>query len=357
MRIIDWYILKRFLKSYVFVVSVIISIVVIIDITEKNDNFIKYHLGVGEIASYYLTFIPYVASMISPITVFITVVFITSQMAQHTEIIAMLSSGVSFRRIMRPYFYGAFIIAVVSFYFSGWVIPNSNKKRVAFEIQYFKSPYVNTDHDIHMKVGPNSYLYLYNYNNTADVGYKFTLETIDDTHVKERLTAPRMEWQKDTKKWKLKNWTLRKFDGMKEYYTSGNEMDTTLRISPKDFESDYNRFETLTMNELNSYIKELKLRGADNVIIYEVEKYIRFASPFAAFILTFIGLTVSARKSRGGAGFQIALGFLLAFIYIIFYLFSRTSAETGAVNPIITIWIPNIIFTSIGLILYRTVPR
>ena len=357
MKIIDWYILKKFLKSYVFVVCVIVSIVVIIDITEKNDNFIKHHLSVGDVAGYYLTFIPYIISMISPITVFITVVFITSQFAQHTELVALLSSGVSFQRIMRPYFYGAFIIAVASFFFAGWVIPNSNKKRVAFELQYFKSPYVNTDHDIHMKVGQDAYLYLYNYNNNADVGYKFTLETIDSNRVTARLEAPRMEWQDSTKKWRLKNWTLRKFEGMKEDYTTGSEMDTTLRITPKDFESDYNRFETLTMDELNNYIKQLKARGADNVIIYQVEKYIRIASPFAAFVLTFIGLTVSARKSRGGSGFQIALGFLLAFIYIIFYLFTRTSAETGAVNPIVTVWIPNFIFTAIGLVLYRTVPR
>jgi lipopolysaccharide export system permease protein len=150
---------------------------------------------------------------------------------------------------------------------------------------------------------------------------------------------------------------LREFQGEDEIFTTGDEMDTVLRIYPKDFASDYSRFETLTMNELNTYIEELRNRGADDIEVYKIEKYIRFTSPFAAIILTFIGLCVSARKLRGGAGFQIALGFLLAFIYIIFFIFSRTSAEAGTMNPIIAIWIPNIIFSLIGLALYRTVPK
>jgi lipopolysaccharide export system permease protein len=145
--------------------------------------------------------------------------------------------------------------------------------------------------------------------------------------------------------------------GTEEIYSAGTDLDTVLRIHPKDFDSDYSRFETLTIDELNDYIAELTLRGADDIIVYEVEKIIRFTSPFAAFVLTFIGLTVSARKARGGAGFQIALGFLLAFIYIIFFIFSRTTAEAGGMNPILAIWMPNIIFTAIGLLLYKTVPR
>lgn len=357
MKTIDWYILKKFLKAYVFVVVIIEAVVVIINITDQNENFIKHELSVAEIAGYYVDYVPYIASMISPITVFIAVVFITSQLAQHTEIIAMLSSGISFRRLMRPYFMGALIIASISFYFGGWVIPNSNKERVAFELKYFKGPYTNTDRNMHMKIGPSSYLYLQSYNNHSDIGYRFTLETIDSMQVKERLTARHIKWQDKTENWRLTDWTLRRFDGIHEYYKVGKEMDTTLRIKPKDFESDYNRFETLTMNELSGYISELGLRGADDIIVYKIERYLRFTAPFAAFVLTFIGVMVAARKVRGGAGFQIAIGFLLAFIYIIFYLFSRTTAENGGLNPLLAVWIPNIVFFFIGLLLYRTVPR
>lgn len=357
MKILDWYILKKFLKSYFFVVLVIELVVVIIHITEQNENFIKHELSAGQILAYYMDYIPYIAGMIAPITIFITVVFMTSQLAQHSEIIAMLSSGVSFQRIMRPYMIGASIIAIIAFYFGGWVIPNGNKDRVAFELQYIKSAYHFTERNIHLKIAPTTLLYLQSYNVSTDVGYNPTLETMEDGVLKDKFEAKRMEWQKDTEKWRMRNWKKREIKGMDEIFSFGTTLDTTLRIHPKDFASDYSRFETLTMNELYEYIDELKMRGADDIEVYEIEKYIRYTSPFAALILTFIGLSVSARKARGGSGFQIALGFLLAFIYIIFFIFSRTSAEAGSIAPIIAIWIPNIIFTSIGLIIYQTVPR
>lgn len=357
MKILDWYILKKFLKSYVFVVFVIELVVVIIHITENNENYINHELSAGQIIGYYLDYVPYIANMIAPITVFITVVFMTSQLAQHSEIIAMLSSGISFRRLMRPYMTGAMIIAIISFYFGGWVIPTGNKERVSFELQYIKGAYHYTGRNTHIKISPTTLLYIQSYSVTNNVGYKPTLETIEDGVLLNKLEASRMEWQPETEKWRLRNWKKREIEGMEEIFSYGKTMDTTLRIHPKDFANDYSRFETLTMNELYTYIDELQLRGADDIEVYEIEKYIRYTAPFAALILTFIGLGVSARKARGGAGFQIALGFLLAFVYIIFFIFSRTSAEAGNIAPIIAIWIPNIIFTIIGLIIYQTVPR
>lgn len=357
MKILDWYILKKFLKSYVFVVFIIELVVVIIHITENNENYINHELTAGQILGYYADYVPYIANMIAPITVFITVVFMTSQLAQHSEIIAILSNGISFRRLMRPYMMGAMIIAVISFYFGGWVIPNGNKERVSFELQYIKSAYHFTDRNIHIKIAPTTLLYLQSYNVGNNVGYKPTLETIEEGVLLNKVEATRMEWQSKTEKWRLRNWKKREIIGMEEIFSYGKSIDTTLQINPKDFASDYSRYETLTMNELYEYIDKLKLRGADDLEVYEIEKYIRYTAPFAALILTFIGLGVSARKARGGAGFQIALGFLLAFIYIIFFIFSRTSAEAGSITPIIAIWIPNVIFTIIGLIIYQSVPR
>lgn len=357
MKILDKYILKNFLTSYVFVIFIIEIVVVLIHFTDNNENFIKNELTARQIMGYYIDYIPYVANMISPITVFITVVFMTSRLAQHSEIIAMLSSGVSFMRLMRPYMMGALIIAGVTFYLGGWVIPNGNKDRVAFELAYIKGAYHFTERNIHIKIAPTTLLYLQSYNVGNNVGYKPTLETIDDGVLIDKMEATRMEWQEETEKWRLRNWKKREIDGMNEIFTSGSVLDTTLRIHPKDFASNYSKFETLTMNELYEYLEELRMRGADNIEVYEIEKYVRYTAPFAALILTFIGLGVSARKTRGGAGFQIALGFLLAFVYIIFFIFSRTSAEAGGMAPIVAIWIPNIIFTVIGLIIYRTVPR
>ncbi|MCC5931826.1 MAG: LptF/LptG family permease [Cyclobacteriaceae bacterium] len=357
MKILDLYILKKLLKAFFFVVILLVLVVVVINITERNDKFIENQLGFIEIAKYYLNYAPYIANMITPITVFIATVFITSQMAGHTEIIAMLSSGVSFTRLMIPYLIGSMIIAAISFGLGGWVIPNSNKHRIAFEVQYFKKPFYYAERDIHIKVGPNTYLYMENYNNNSDVGYKFTLETIEGTKVLQKLTAQRIEWQEEHQKWRLKRWNLHEFEGFQEKFTHGDDMDTTLRIQPRDFTSNYMLFEALTMDELDEKIEELKLRGADDIDIYKIEKYIRYMSPFTVIILTFIGLIVSARKARGGAGFQIALGFLIAFIFIVFFIFARRIAETGSVNQILAVWIPNIVFSMVGFLLYKTVPR
>lgn len=357
MKIIDQYILKKFLGTFLFVVLLLVSIVTVIDFTEKNDDFIESKLGVVEILGYYLDFIPYVASLITPITVFIAVVFVTSKLAGNTEIIAILSGGVSFRRLLFPYFLGACLIAGVSFWLNGWIIPNANKDRIEFELKYVKSPFYYDESDIHIKVAPEAYAYMENYNNNSEVGYRFTLEKIRGNEMLEKLSARRIEWDSASTKWKLKDWTLHTFSGEEETVESGSEMDTTINIHPDDFGSTYQMFETMTMPELDNYIAKQQERGGNDIPIYRVEKYIRYMSPFTAIILTFIGVIMSARKARGGSGFQIALGFLIAFVYIIFFIFARSLAEVNSITPLLAVWLPNIVFTAVGLVLYNTVPR
>ncbi len=338
-------------------VLIFVLIVTIIDFTEKNDFYIKHQLSKAEILAYYIDFVPFIVNLLTPITVFIATVFVSSRLAMHTEIIAMLGSGMSFRRIMVPYLIGATIIAGMNFYLNGWVIPKSNKDRVAFEVKYLRNPFHYDGRNIHIKIAPDLYLYMESYNNRSNVGYKFGLDKIVDGELKEKMTALSLRWNEETQKWKILNWTLRKFDGQKEIVTQGEKMDTTLAILPKDFESDFSLQETFTLNELYQYIEELEHRGSDNIRTYEVEKYIRFMSPFTVLVLVFIGLTVSSKKTRGGTGFQIALGFVIAFIFIIFFIMSKSVAESGNMLPWIAVWIPNIIFTGVGLFLYRFVPR
>ena len=358
MKILDRYILSKFLSAFFFVVAILITIVCVINLTDRMDDFIKHNLGAKEVIGYYLSFIPFMANFLTPITVFIATVFVTSKMAGHTEIIAILSSGVSFRRMMVPFLVGAGIIGAMSFTLTGYVLPIANKKRVAFELAYFKGPFQNTDRNIHMKIGPDSYAYLESYNIEANIGYRFSLETIRDNQLSEKLTARRLEWNADSSRWMLKEWQLREINDMKEQFSQGMQLDTTLSITPKDFGSNYHLQETFTLPELNAYIAALKNRGADNVIVYEIEKYIRYMSPFTAIILTFIGVIMSSRKSRGGSGLMIAMGFLLAFIYIILFVFTKGIAEAKTIsNPAVAVWIPNILFTFIGLFLYRQVPR
>jgi len=357
LKTLDLYILKKFLTTFVFVVGMLMLVIVVIDITERNDKFIRHGLTFSEILPYYLAFIPYMANLITPITVFIATVFVTSKLASHSEIIAALSSGVSFRRLMVPYVVGAVIIGALNYYLNGWVIPEANKVRIAFQVQYFQKPFYFTETDIHIKVAPESYAYLKNYNSNINAGFNFTLERITDNQLVHKLTAKRIEWDSANANWKLKEWRMRILEDDGEIIDFGKELDTLINLNPRDFESTYGYHETLTNKELKDFIALLRSRGDDGIRFYENEQHIRNMSPFAALILTFIGVIVSARKSRGGSGFQIAFGFFLAFIYIILFILSRAIADAGTVNAVLAVWLPNIAFSLVGLFMYHTVPR
>ncbi|MGB3617971.1 MAG: LptF/LptG family permease [Catalinimonas sp.] len=357
MKILDRYILKKFVTTYVFVVLILSLVICVIDFTEKNDDFIKTGPTTGEILiDYYLNLIPYYVNLLSPITVFIAVVFVTARLASHVEITAMLSSGMSFARLLVPYLYGAVLIGGTIFYLIGWVIPDANEKRIAFELAYTRNPYYYDGRDVHMKVAPNVYAYLESYNNTIDVGYQFTLETIEDNRMLEKLKAKKITWQEEEEKWQLEHYVVHRFDSGLSV-EQGERLDTTLNMRPGDFGSDYGLHETMTIPELDRFIAELRERGADNVPVYEIEKAQRYTYPFAILILTVIGAILSGRKTREGAGLQIAIGFLLAFVYILFFLTSKSMAQGGAISPYLAPWIPNFVFITIGGLLYRYVPR
>lgn len=357
MKLLDRYIISKFLSAFFFVVLILVSVITVIDLTEKTEKFVKAKVTTGQVIQYYMDFIPWIGNLITPITVFIATVYVTAKMAGHTEIVAMLSGGISFRRLLVPYFIGASIIAAISFVLTGWVIPNSNKTRLAFEIEYLKSTYYYNKNNTHLQIAPNTYLYLRSYNNQSNIGFNFTLERMEDNRLIEKFSANRIKWLPDQNKWELTNWTHRTIDSLQQRITEGKKMDTTLALHPDEFSNDYRNYDGMTINELSDHIQKLKFRGASNVEIYEVEKYIRFTSPFTVLILTFMGVIVSARKRRGGSGFQIALGFFLSFIYILFFIMSKTIAETGSMHPAFSVWLPNITFALISLGMYRALPR
>lgn len=357
MKIIDQYILKKMLSTFVFVMVILVLIICIIDFTEKNDNFIKHKVSSDMIVHYYLTFIPYFAVLLTPITSFIATVFITAKMAANTEVIAILASGVSFRRMMLPYFIGACLIAISSFFLINYVIPDGNKFRITFELEYLNKPFYFSDRDIHFKIGEESYIYINRYNNRSDVGYSVTLEKIIEEELKEKLVASRIKWDSTSGKWTLLDWKHRVLNETGEELTEGRELDTLLALSPADFKNKERLWETLTLPELDDYIELQQSRGADDVQIYQIEKYIRFMQPFTVLILCFIGLIVSAKKSRRGTGYQIALGFFIAFAFVIAFVLAKAIAEAGSMDPLLAVWIPNIVFSGVGLLLYNTVPR
>ncbi|TVP47991.1 MAG: YjgP/YjgQ family permease [Mongoliibacter sp.] len=357
MKILDKLIIKDFLKTYFFVVLMLILIVLVLDFTEKNDKFIRNQVPAVDIMIYLGNYGLYLNNLLTPITVFISVIFITSKMAGRTEIVAILSSGTSFMRMLVPFFIGASLIGVAAFLLNGWVLPGATAGVTEFKSRWLDEEKFYTETNIHVKVAPDVYAYISRYYTSGNTGYNFTLEQIRDGQLLAKLSADRIVWDTAINSWQLRNWRLRELHEMGEIYTVGESLDTLLSITPDDFDLPSNHHETLKLPDLNRQIRVLEDRGADNVNYYKIEKYVRYMSPFAAVLLTFIGVIVASRKTRGGSGFQIALGFLLAFIYIIMFLLSRTFAEAGTAYPILSLWIPNIVFAITGLVLYKTVPR
>jgi lipopolysaccharide export system permease protein len=364
-RLLDLYIIKRLISTFFFVVLILLAVVSVIDLTDKMDKYAKAELSAVQILGYYADYMAWIGGLLTPITIFIATVYVCSRMAAHTEVIAILSSGISFQRMLLPYFEGAFIIAAISFALNGWIIPNSNKTRIEFELQYLKNrPYLDRQ-NVHMQVAPNAYLYMQSYQNQSKTGFQFTMERFENNRLIEKLSAANIAWDSVKQKWVLRDWELRKVNQIfekargtisdtVETITKGTELDTTLIIHPDEFESDYRMYDGLTMGELNEQIKSLRDRGAAGVEPYQVEKLTRYASPFTIFILVFMGVIVSSRKSRGGTGVQIAVGFVLSFIFIIFFMLFRTYAETGYTWYV---WIPNLIFAAIAMGMYKYVPR
>jgi len=367
MTILDRYILKRVLSTFFFVVLILMAIITVIDITEKMDKFSKNNLSTNTILGYYMDFLPWIMGLITPITIFISIIYVTSRMASHTEIISILSGGTSFRRLLVPYFLAATIVGGISFVLNGWVIPAATKSRLTFEMKYWNNTRnFGTLNNIHLQVAPQVYLYIKDYNNMTNIGYKFSLERFDGNVLVEKMTAEEIVWDSLKRTWSLRLWQVHQVNEVftaaantdpETFLTSGNLLDTALAISPKDFEAQVRNYEGMTTPELKEHIAKLRFRGESGVATYEVERHIRTAAPFTTFILVFMGVTVSSRKSRGGTGLQIALGFVLAFIFILFFLLTRRFAETGSMQPIIAAWTPNLIFTIISGVLYRFTPR
>ncbi|MCS6832952.1 MAG: LptF/LptG family permease, partial [Flammeovirgaceae bacterium] len=333
-------------------------VICVVDYTEKSDDFIKAKVSLHEILhDYYLNYFIFMANSLSPISLFIAVVFITARMASHTEIIAIHNAGVSFFRFFLPYLIGALMVGIFSFFMVGWIIPNASKTKVAFELKYLRSPFYFDDRNIHLKADDSTYVYMESYNNNVNTGYRFTMERIVGNTLKSKISADRIEWDTLKKVWHTDRYRLHIYDGEKEIVRQYFNLDTSFNVTPKYFESQYKLHETLTFPELETHIQEEIRRGVRNVNLFLNEKYERYAYPFAALILTFMGVIVSARKSRKGSGGQIALGFFLACVFVLSVVMSRTIAEKTNIDPMISAWIPNLTFLTISIIMFFTLPR
>ncbi len=354
---IDWYIIKKFLGTYFFAITLILAISVVFDINEKIDHFLKPEVSLEAIVfDYYMNFIPYFGNLFSPLFTFIAVIFFTSKLADNSEVIAMLASGMSFRRLMLPYAISAAIITLGTFLLNSYVIPPANKTRIDFQNKYIKNKKVSYIRSAQLEIEPGVFAYFDRYDDRSSMGYRFSLEHFEGKKLVSRLTAKSIKYD-SLYNWIVIDYMIRDFDGMREYITQGNRKDTTLTIVPSDFLISVNDCETMTTPQLAAYIERQKKRGIGNIQTFQIEYHKRFAAILTAFILTSIGASLSSRKIKGGMGLNIGIGLGLSFSYILFTTVTSTFAINGNLSPALAVWIPNILYTFIAIYLYRKAPR
>jgi len=351
-KTIDIYITKKFLGTFFYAIALILSIAVVFDLAENLDEFLSKDLPVKEIIrDYYLNFIPYFANLFSPLFTFIAVIYFTSKMAYNTEIIAILSSGVSYARLMRPYMVSALILAIFSFMLGNYVIPPATKTMNDFRLKNIENARVGVERDIHRQIEPGVYIYMRSYT-PNDIGNMFTLERFEGAKLAEKLTADNIRYDKETGKWVINNYWKRTIFEEYELLETGYRIDTTLNMTPDEFRIKKNEMETYVTPDLIDEIEKMKTRGV-NSIEWEIEKHKRMATPFSTFILTLIGAGLASRKIKGGLGFHLGLGLALSFSYILFMQISTVFAVNGSTPVIIAMWIPNILYSFIALFVSR----
>jgi len=357
LQLIDWYIIKQFLGTFVFITILMIAITVVFDINEKIEEFMKPEVTLSEIAfDYYANFIPYFIGLFSPLFSFITVIWFTSRLADRSEIIAMLSGGVSFNRLMLPYLISATIIASSNYVLSAYVIPKANVTRIAFQNKYIKNKAVQSGRNIQLEVEPGVFAYFDMYSAPSFMGYRFSLDHFEDKQLVSRLIANSIKYD-SLYHWTIIDYIIRDFDGMRENITTGTRRDTVLTFVPSDFLIAVGDCETMTSPELSKHIQRQKQRGIGNIQSFEIEYHMRQATIMSFYILTIIGLSLSSRKIKGGMGVNIGIGLGLSFAYVLFSKVSSTFAISGLVSPMIAVWIPNILYVFITIYVYLRAPR
>ena len=354
---LDSYIIGKFLGTFFFSMGLIMAIVVVFDFNEKLDKFMNHDATWHEIlVHYYLNFIPYFGVRFSPLFIFISVIYFTSKLASDTEIIAILASGVSFKRLLRPYMMAAGFLALMTFALNSFWIPVANKTRLAFEDKYVKKITSDYTRHVQMEVEPGVIMYIDRFEKSSNTGYDFFLEKYEGKMLVSRLTANRIH-QDSTFHWSLSEYMIRNFNGLTESITKGTTLDTTIQVKPEEFFIVKGWSEQLTTPELKRYLDRQAQRGVANIKEYSVEYNRRFSFPFSAFILTLIGVSLASRKVRGGMGLHLGLGIAISFAYIMFDTVSGSFAEGGGLSPGLAVWLPNILFAFVGLYLYIKAPK
>lgn len=354
---LDWYIIRKFLGTFFFSIVLILSIAIVFDLTEKMDDFFENQVPTKEIIlDYYLPFIPYYTNMFSSLFIFISVIFFTSKLAGNSEIIAMMAAGVSYHRLMLPYFVSATFLFLFSFYLGGYVIPPATGKMLNFTDKYIEHFTSENARNVQMEVEPGTILYIESFQKRSNMGYRASLEHFDGKTLTSRITADRIRYD-SAYCWHMENYIRRDFEGMREQMTRGARLDTIIPIQPYELFITAEEAQQMTNTELRDYMEKQAARGAGNIQAFETEYHKRWASPIGAFIMTLLGVTMSSKKVRGGMGKNLGIGIVLTAAYILFSTVSTTFSVNGVMSPFMSAWLPNFIFLAIGIVLYIRAQR
>lgn len=351
---IDWYIIKKFLGAFLLTLGLFTVIIIVFDLAEKIDNFIKNKAPFSEVLfDYYISKVPHLLNLFSPVFVFISVIFFTSKMAQKSEIVSILASGVSYRRLMLPYIVGASMITLFSFSLHAWIIPKGEKNRVKFENQYIRGKGSFNTNTIKRQIQPGVIMSLLTFNNADSSGTRINLETIDSSGLRSKLYADRITWNDEEHTWRLHKWRMREFESGMEIVTKGRTLDTMIAFNTEDFFRKADDVQMFNIKELNEMIRLEDMRGTGTTFFYTTEKHKRYGSPFSIIILTLIGFTLSSKKTRKGIGWNLGLGLLLSFSFIIVLQFFLAYGSSGSMHPVAAVWIPNILFAGVAFVTYK----
>lgn len=359
MKKLDWYLIRTFLGTFVYAMALIIVIVIVFDISERIDDFIEKEAPLrGIIFDYYVNFVPFFVNMFSALFTFIAVVFFTSRMAANSEIVAVLSSGISFRRMLIPYLICAILIGFLNVYLANFLIPSVNKTRIEFERKYVRNPYYNRDRDIHIQYDSTTFYYVENFDVYTQSGTRFSFEEFSPQGgLVQKISAESARFDSVSNQWSLRNYHVRKLDSLGENVERGLQKIFDFPLRPNDFFRDYYNTATMNRGELKAFIEQEKIRGSSQIKAFQYEERMRFSHPFAALVLTLIGVSFSSRKTRGGTGFHIAIGLMIAFLFILFLQFSRVFATFGSFPVGLAAWFPIFLFGLIALVLLRIAPK
>lgn len=365
MRIIDWYILKKFIVTFIFCMLLFTAIAVAVDSSEKTDDFVKAGLTTSQIINqYYLGFVPYIWSLLFPLFVFIAVIFFTSRMATRSEIIAILASGTSYNRLLRPYFLGGLLLAVTLWVGNRYWIPKANSIRSNFQTTYIDKNdptknrvYGNCYSCFYKRTDTNTFVGIREYDTSTKSARGFFLQRVEANKIVYNLRAETIRWDTATKKWQLLNAAERKVDSMGEVMRQYPTLIIDLQLQPNELRKDDYLKDKLTTPDLILFIRQEELRGTEGLSALKVERYRRSATPAAVLLLTMIGVVIASRKNRGGSGMHMALGIAIASLFIMSDRFSTVFATKGSFPPLIAAWLPNIVFALVAYWLYRKTPK